>query len=120
MGGEWLNVKIKFGALAAIVPERRECQVSVASDEGTSGWRGQQLEGDHLLKGVVCVQKAGYPPPGIVGAERRYWKNKVVSNPSPITETPGFRKRAGSSARNDQGGGRGSQTKVTAPPAARR
>lgn len=61
MGGEWLNVKIKFGALAAIVLERRECQLSVASDEGTSGWRGQQLEGDHLLKGVVCIQNAGYP-----------------------------------------------------------
>lgn len=90
--------------------------MSVASDEGTSGWRGQQLEGDHLLKGVVCVQKAGYPPPGMVGAERRYWKNKVMSNPSPITEAPGFRKRAGNSARNDHGGGRGRQTKVTAPP----
>lgn len=31
LGGEWLDLKSKFGALAAIVPETQECQVSAVS-----------------------------------------------------------------------------------------
>lgn len=45
--------------------------MSVASDEGTFGWTGQQLVGDLLLKGVFCLQKAGHPPPRHGGSRKR-------------------------------------------------
>lgn len=63
LGGEWLDLKSKFGALAAIVPETRECQLRAVSGEGRLRSRRWAAGGDRLWKGWFGTE-GGRPPCG--------------------------------------------------------